>query len=233
VDRVSNRIVNLRLTRASRARLKRYLDVWMSVTALLLLAPVLAILTLLVRWRLGSPVLFKQERPGLNDTLFTLYKFRTMSDARDEHGACLPDDARLKPFGSWLRAASLDELPQLWNVIRGDMSIVGPRPLLPAYLSRYSPFQRRRHEVRPGITGWAQIHGRNSLTWEEKFQLDVWYVDNRTIGLDMKILALSVWRVLRGEGIAQAGQVTMTQFMGSGQDLPKNEGVPSGRAGAD
>ena len=181
----------------------------------LVLAPVLAVLALLVRTRLGSPVLFRQARPGRDGRIFAMWKFRTMTDARDAVGVLRPDAERLTAFGRWLRATSLDELPELWNVIRGDMSLVGPRPLLVEYLPLYSPEQARRHEVRPGITGWAQINGRNALSWEEKFRLDVWYVDHCSFLLDLRILVRTVAKVFVREGIAAAGEATMPRFTGT------------------
>jgi sugar transferase EpsL len=196
--------------------LKRALDLSLTVPALILLSPVLAVLALVVRWRMGSPVLFRQGRPGLGGRPFTMLKFRTMTDARDERGELLPDHARLETTGRFLRRASLDELPALWCVVRGDMSLVGPRPLLMQYLERYSPEQARRHEVKPGITGWAQINGRNAISWEQKFACDVWYVDHRSLWLDLKILALTVWKVVRGEGVTAAGHATMPEFRGEG-----------------
>lgn len=194
---------------------KRLLDLIVTCPTLLLLAPVLATIALLVRLKLGSPVLFRQQRPGLHGKPFTLYKFRTMTDARDEHGNLLPDEQRLTRFGQWLRSTSLDELPELWNVLKGDMSLVGPRPLLMQYLDRYTPEQMRRHEVKPGITGLAQVNGRNALSWEEKFKLDVWYVDNLSFWLDLKIIALTIWEVLKREGINQPGRATVEFFSGS------------------
>lgn len=182
---------------------------------LLLLAPVLAGLALAIRLSLGGPVLFTQVRPGLHGRPFTMYKFRTMSDARDSQGNLLPDGERLSKFGRFLRATSLDELPELVNVLKGDMSLVGPRPLLMEYLPLYSPEQARRHEVRPGITGWAQVNGRNTITWEEKFQYDVWYVDNWSLALDMKILWLTLAAVVRRDGISADGYATMPAFRGS------------------
>jgi len=198
--------------------IKRVFDLLVTVPALVLLSPVIGVLALLVRINLGKPVLFRQQRPGLNGRVFTLYKFRSMRDALDPTGLPLPDEARLTRFGRIMRAASLDELPELWNVLRGEMSLVGPRPLLVQYLDRYSPEQARRHEVLPGITGWAQINGRNALTWEEKFRLDVWYVDHWTLGLDLKILARTVWKVLSREGISAPGQATTGEFMGTPRD---------------
>ena len=194
---------------------KRLLDVALASAALLLLLPFIGLLALLVRSRLGTPVLFRQRRPGLNGQIFTIYKFRTMTDARDEQGQLLPDAERLTSFGRFLRSSSLDELPELWNVLRGEMSLVGPRPLLIQYLSRYTPQQARRHEVRPGITGWAQVNGRNALSWEQKFSLDVWYVDNVSLWLDLRIGLLTVWKTLRREGINQTGQATVEYFQGS------------------
>ncbi len=196
---------------------KRLLDLVLVIPALILLAPVLACVALLVRLRLGSPVLFRQERPGIHGKPFTIMKFRTMTDARDDAGKLLPDDQRLTRFGRWLRSTSLDELPELFNVLKGDMSLVGPRPLRMRYLSRYTPTQMRRHEVRPGLTGWAQVNGRNTLSWEERFELDVWYVDHQTMWLDLHIIALTVQKVLKREGISQQGHVTMTEFKGSQQ----------------
>lgn len=194
---------------------KRLVDLILTVFALVLVLPVLGVITVLVRWRLGSPVLFRQQRPGLHGRPFTLLKFRTMTDARDAAGNLLPDEQRLTSFGRFLRRTSLDELPELINVLRGDMSLVGPRPLLMQYLGRYTPDQMRRHEVRPGITGWAQIKGRNALSWEEKFALDVWYVDHLSLWLDFKIILLTMWKVLRREGISQEGFATMPEFMGT------------------
>lgn len=173
-------------------------------------------LSLLVAVRLGRPILFTQTRPGLHGKPFTIYKFRTMTNERDADGNLLPDPQRLTPFGRFLRSTSLDELPELFNVLKGDISLVGPRPLLMQYLERYTPKQARRHEVRPGITGWAQINGRNALSWEEKFALDVWYVDNCSLWLDIRIIALTVWKVLRREGISHQGEATMTEFLGMG-----------------
>ena len=196
--------------------MKRLLDLVCSLSALLALVPLLAVLALLVRVKLGAPVLFVQERPGRGGQLFRMLKFRTMTDARDAAGALRPDAERLTRFGRWLRATSLDELPELWNVLRGDMSLVGPRPLLAHYLPRYSPEQARRHEVRPGITGWAQVNGRNALSWDDKFRLDVWYVDHRSFALDLRILALTVSKVLRRDGISAAGEATVPEFLGNG-----------------
>ena len=196
--------------------MKRLLDLVVAAAGLILLSPLLAVLALLVRTRLGRPVLFTQERPGLGGRPFRICKFRTMRDARDASGAPLPDAHRLTPLGSFLRSTSLDELPELFNVLRGDMSLVGPRPLLLEYLPLYTPEQARRHEVRPGITGWAQVNGRNAISWEEKFALDVWYVDNRSLLLDLRVLALTAAKVLAREGISQEGRATMERFTGSG-----------------
>ncbi len=196
-------------------RLKRLFDLLVTLPALLVLAPFLLLLALLIRIRLGAPILFRQQRPGLRGRPFTLYKFRTMTGARDAQGHLLPDAERLTAFGRFLRNFSLDELPGLFNVLKGDMSLVGPRPLLMQYLDRYTPEQARRHEVRPGITGWAQVNGRNALTWEEKFVLDVWYVDHPSLWLDVKILARTAWQVLKREGISQSGHATMPEFVGS------------------
>ncbi|HIQ41242.1 MAG TPA: sugar transferase [Pseudomonas oleovorans] len=194
--------------------LKRAFDIVCSTLALLLLWPVLLILCVLVRIKLGSPVFFRQQRPGLHGKPFMMIKFRTMLDACDGQGNPLPDDVRLTRFGRMLRATSLDELPELWNVLKGDMSLVGPRPLLMDYLPLYSPEQARRHEVRPGITGWAQINGRNALSWPDKFALDVWYVDHRTLLLDIRILLLTVKKVFVREGISAEGHATTTRFTG-------------------
>ncbi len=195
--------------------LKRAFDFLAALILLTALAPLLALLALAVRWKLGSPVLFAQTRPGLKGAPFAFYKLRTMTDARDAAGEVLPDAARLTPFGELMRKLSMDELPQLVNVLKGDMSLVGPRPLLMEYLPLYSERQARRHAVRPGITGWAQVNGRNALAWEERFELDLWYVEHRSFWLDLKILAMTVWRVLRPRGITQPGHVTMTRFTGS------------------
>lgn len=190
-------------------------DIVASAAGLILVSPVLAAVGLLGVLLLGHPFFFTQSRPGLHGRPFRLYKFRTMRDTRDASGRLLPDAERLTAFGRFLRAFSLDELPSLWNVLKGDMSLVGPRPLLMEYLDRYTPEQARRHEVRPGITGWAQVNGRNALSWEEKFKLDVWYVDNRSFRLDMKILALTVWHVLARKGISAEGHATMPPFEGT------------------
>lgn len=194
--------------------LKRLIDILVSFVAIVVLSLVIALIALAVRKYLGSPVLFRQVRAGFNGRPFTMYKFRTMLDARDAYGNLLPDEQRLTSFGRFLRSTSLDELPELFNVLKGDMSLVGPRPLLMEYLDRYTPWQARRHEVKPGITGWAQVNGRNALSWEEKFELDVWYVDNWSIWLDIKILLLTVWKVLRREGINAEGYSTAPVFVG-------------------
>ncbi len=195
--------------------IKRAFDLVASLLALILLSPLLGLIVLTVRLTMGSSALFRQVRPGLRGEPFTIYKFRTMTNARDAQGNLLPDAERLTPFGRFLRSASLDELPEFLNVLKGDMSLVGPRPLLMQYLDRYTPEQMSRHEVKPGITGWAQVNGRNALTWEQKFALDVWYVDNRSLWLDVKIIALTAWKILKREGISQPGQATMEEFAGS------------------
>ncbi len=195
--------------------IKRVFDIAASLLGLLLLSPVIAIIAWQVRRNLGSPVFFRQTRPGLNGKPFQMVKFRTMKDAVDAQGNPLPDSERLTPFGQFLRSSSLDELPELWNVLKGDMSLVGPRPLLMEYLPLYSPDQYRRHEVRPGVTGWAQVNGRNSLSWDEKFKLDVWYVDNRSLWFDIKILFLTVKKVLVRDGISAEGEATMAKFTGN------------------
>lgn len=195
--------------------MKRFLDLIGSFFLLLLLSPILLILVVLVWLFLGWPVIFSQERPGLHGRLFKLYKFRSMRDLRDTTGNLLPDEQRLTRFGRFLRSTSLDELPEFFNVLKGDMSLVGPRPLLVQYLERYTPEQARRHEVRPGITGWAQVNGRNALSWEEKFKLDVWYVDHRTFWLDIKILFMTLAKVFKREGISAEGSATAPEFMGT------------------
>jgi lipopolysaccharide/colanic/teichoic acid biosynthesis glycosyltransferase len=193
---------------------KRIFDLALTLPLLLLLSPLLAAIAVLVRLVHGPPALFRQQRPGFHGRPFYLVKFRSMSDARDPQGRLLPDAERLTSLGRFLRAASLDELPELFNVLRGEMSLVGPRPLLMQYLPRYSPEQARRHHAPPGITGWAQVNGRNALTWEEKFRLDVWYVDHWSLALDVKILLLTLWKVLRREGISPEGGEIMKEFMG-------------------
>lgn len=194
---------------------KRPMDFILSLCAIIVLAPVILIIAILVRVKLGSPVLFKQKRPGLNEKIFTLYKFRTMTDERDENGELLPDEIRLTRFGKLLRSTSLDELPELFNIIKGDMSIVGPRPLLIKYLPLYTTHQKRRHEVRPGLSSLAAINGRNSLTWEEKFDYDIAYIDNITFAVDMKIILETIWVAIKREGISQEACATAEEFKGS------------------
>lgn len=194
---------------------KRAFDIALAGTALFLLLPLLFLIAAMVRARMGAPVIFRQVRPGLHGRPFEMIKFRTMRDAIGPDGGPLPDSERLTPFGRWLRATSLDELPELWNVLKGDMSLVGPRPLLMEYLPLYSPDQARRHEVRPGVTGWAQVNGRNALTWERKFELDVWYVDHHDLWLDLRIIILTVRKVFAKVGIDEAGGVGQTRFSGS------------------
>jgi len=195
--------------------MKRALDFLGAGVGLVVFSPVLVVIALLVWLRMGWPVVFRQTRPGLNGVPFRMIKFRTMCDALDAEGNPLPDAERLTPLGRVLRSSSLDELPELWNVLKGDMSFVGPRPLLMEYLPLYSPEQARRHEMRPGITGWAQVNGRNAISWDEKFALDVWYVDNRTIWLDLRIVWLTVLKVFRREGISAPGEATMAKFKGN------------------
>jgi lipopolysaccharide/colanic/teichoic acid biosynthesis glycosyltransferase len=206
---------NLSTSRRFQLAVKRQFDVCATLIALIILSPVIVTVAVLVARKLGKPVLFRQKRPGLHSQPFEMLKFRTMLEARDAQGNLLPDSVRLTPFGRKLRATSLDELPGLWSVLKGDMSLVGPRPLLMQYLPRYSPEQARRHDVRPGWTGWAQINGRNALSWEQKFAYDVWYVDNQSFWLDLKILWLTVWKVLRRDGISAEGEATMPEFLGS------------------
>ena len=195
--------------------IKRFFDVFASFLGLFLLFPVIAIVAWQIHRKLGAPVLFRQVRPGLNGRPFGMVKFRTMRDELDASGNPLPDAERMTPFGSFLRSSSLDELPELWNVLKGDMSLVGPRPLLMEYLPLYSPAQYRRHEVRPGITGWAQVNGRNALSWEEKFKFDTWYVDNHSFWLDLKIIFLTIKKVVVRDGISADGEATMAKFTGS------------------
>ena len=195
--------------------LKRLIDIIASSTALVVLSPVLAVTAYKVKKNLGSPVLFKQTRPGLNGKPFVMIKFRTMKDATDKDGKLLPDSERLTPFGQRLRSTSLDELPELWNVLKGDMSLIGPRPLLMEYLPLYNSEQARRHDVRPGVTGYAQVNGRNAISWEQKFALDTWYVDNQSLWLDIKILAKTIKQVLIKDGISADGEATMSKFTGS------------------
>lgn len=198
---------------------KRVIDMILSGLALIILSPLLVIISLVILIKMGMPILFKQMRPGLNGKPFFMYKLRTMTNEKDEKGNPLPDEQRLTRLGRFLRSTSLDELPELFNVLKGDMSLVGPRPLLMQYLDRYTPEQARRHEVRPGITGWAQVNGRNAITWEERFALDVWYVDNWSLWLDMKILFITLVKVFKREGISAAGEATMTEFMGSNHNI--------------
>jgi sugar transferase EpsL len=197
---------------------KRIFDVCFSAAGLVITLPLIAIVALVIRATLGSPILFAQERPGLAGRPFVLYKFRSMTDARARDGELLADGSRLTRVGVWLRKLSLDELPQLWNVLKGDMSLVGPRPLLMEYLPLYSPREARRHEVRPGVTGWTQVKGRNALSWEEKFELDTWYVDHVSLKLDMYILALTLLHLVRPHGISQPGSATMPKFTGRARD---------------
>lgn len=194
---------------------KRVLDLLITIPVSLLLVPVVSVVAALIRWDLGSPMFYKQKRPGKNGIPFMVYKFRTMRNDKDKTGTLLPDDKRLTKLGSFLRSTSIDELPQLLNVIKGNLSLVGPRPLLMEYVPRYNPEQARRHEVKPGITGWAQVNGRNAISWDEKFKLDVWYVDNQSFLIDLKILWMTFIKVVRREGISQAGHATMPFFDGN------------------
>ena len=194
---------------------KRLFDLAATVPSVIILTPFFILIGFFVRLKIGLPVLFKQVRPGLLGKPFTIYKFRTMTGKRDEDGSMLPDGERLTPLGRFLRKTSMDELPELFNVIKGDMSIAGPRPLLMQYLNRYTPEQARRHEVKPGITGWAQVNGRNAISWDDKFKLDVWYVDHQSFWLDMKIVTLTIWKTLKREGINQPGQSTAQEFKGA------------------
>lgn len=195
--------------------MKRLFDIVVSFIALIFLSGIIGVTALLIQLKIGSPVIFKQKRPGKKGEPFYVYKFRTMTNERDRDGELLPDEVRLTAFGKLVRKLSLDELPQLWNVFKGDMSFVGPRPLLMEYLPLYNEHQARRHEVRPGITGWAQVNGRNAISWEQKFDYDVWYVDNQSFWLDIKILFMTVLKVFKSEGINQTGQATMTKFTGT------------------
>ena len=195
--------------------MKNVFDIVVSGLSLVLLSPLLIALAILVRIKLGSPVLFQQIRPGRHEREFKMCKFRTMTHETDEQGNLLPDEKRLTRFGRFLRAASLDELPELWNVLKGDMSLVGPRPLLVKYLPRYNDRQKRRHEVKPGITGWAQINGRNAITWDQRLEMDVWYVENQSFLLDIRILVLTVWKVIKGSDVSAEGHATMPEFLGS------------------
>ena len=197
--------------------MKRLIDFTVALVALIVALPILLICALLIRLFIGKPVLFKQTRPGLKAKPFNMVKFRTMTNERDEHGNLLPDEKRLTRLGKFLRSTSLDDLPELWNVLNGDMSLVGPRPLLMEYLDLYTDEQARRHEARPGITGWAQVNGRNAISWEQKFNLDVWYVDNQSMWLDIKIIFMTAKKVLVREGISASGEATMSKFKGSKQ----------------
>ena len=192
---------------------KGFLDRFVALLALLLLSPLLLVVALLLHWRLGSPVVFRQKRPGYRGKPFWLLKFRTMTNAMDANGVLLPDDQRLIPFGRWLRSTSIDELPELFNVLRGEMSFIGPRPLLMQYLPLYSPEQARRHDVKPGFSGWAQINGRNAISWEEKFRLDVWYVDHQSFWVDSRIFLITILKVFSREGISANGEATMPPFL--------------------
>lgn len=203
--------------------MKRFLDIFFGLALLIILSLPMLIIACVVRIAMGSPVLFVQQRPGLYGTPFYLYKFRTMTNAKDTSSEILPDDLRMTATGKLLRRSSLDELPQLFNVLKGNLSFVGPRPLLMEYLPRYSPEQARRHDAKPGITGWAQVNGRNAITWEEKFKLDVWYVDNRSLFLDVKIIFMTFWKILKGEGINQPGQMTVEYFQGSNQKITEEQ----------
>lgn len=195
--------------------IKRILDIISSLLAIIILSPLLAVTAVLVKTKLGSPVLFRQERPGKDEKIFTLMKFRTMTDERDENGELLPDEVRLTKFGKFLRSTSIDELPELFNILKGDMSVIGPRPLLVEYIPRYNEHQHRRHEVRPGLSGWAQVNGRNTVSWEDKFDMDVYYVDNYSFAMDVKILFMTVFNVLKREGISSETSATMEVFMGT------------------
>lgn len=202
--------------------IKRILDIISSLLAIIILSPLLAVTAVLVKTKLGSPVLFKQERPGKDEKIFTLMKFRTMTDERDENGELLPDEVRLTKFGKFLRSTSIDELPELFNILKGDMSVIGPRPLLVEYIPRYNERQHRRHEVRPGLSGWAQVNGRNSISWEDKFDMDVHYVDNYSFAMDVKILFMTVLNVLKKEGISSETSATMEVFMGTSEKEEAN-----------
>lgn len=195
--------------------IKRFFDIFSSLIAIIILSPILIITAILVRTKLGSPVLFKQERPGKDEKIFTLMKFRTMTDEKDENGELLPDEVRLTKLGQFLRSTSIDELPELFNILKGDMSVIGPRPLLVRYLPRYNEHQHRRHEVRPGLSGWAQVNGRNTVSWEDKFNMDVEYVDNYSLVMDIRILFMTVLNVLKHEGISSETSATMEEFMGN------------------
>lgn len=208
-------MTGMRSNKKNILQIKRVMDVMLTSIGLIFIAPLILIIAACVRFFIGSPVLFRQLRPGYKGNPFYIYKFRSMNEFKDSNGDLLPDSERLTGLGKFLRITSLDELPELINVLKGEMSLVGPRPLLMQYLERYSPEQKRRHEVLPGMTGWAQVKGRNALTWQDKFILDVWYVDNVSIGLDLKILFLTFWKVLKREGISQPGHATAEEFMGN------------------
>lgn len=197
---------------------KRLFDILLASILILILSPILLLVFILVKRKLGSPAIFRQKRPGVHGKIFTMYKFRSMTDARGKSGELLPDEIRLTRFGRLLRKTSLDELPELFNILKGDMSFVGPRPLLVQYLERYTPQQARRHEVKPGLTGWAQVNGRNAISWNEKFQLDVWYVDHWTLLLDVKIMFMTIGKVIKRDGISAAGEATMSEFMGGEEE---------------
>ena len=201
--------------------IKRFLDILLSFSALIILSPLMLAVALLVRIKLGSPIIFCQERPGKNEHIFTLYKFRTMTDKRNEQGELMPDEVRLTKFGKFLRSTSLDELPELWNILKGDMSIVGPRPLLVKYLPLYNEMQKHRHDVRPGLTGWAQVHGRNAISWEEKFNYDVWYVEHLSLAVDIITVMQTFKKVLKREGITSETAATAEEFRSP--TLPKEE----------
>ena len=202
---------------------KRIVDLFLTIPALILFSPVIAIIALFVKFKLGGSIFFKQQRPGRNGVPFTIYKFRTMTDTRYSDGTLRPDAERLTKFGSLLRSTSLDELPELFNILKGDMSLVGPRPLLMQYLTRYTLEQARRHDVRPGITGWAQINGRNAITWEKRFEFDLWYIDHCTLWLDIKIILLTVYKVIKREGISEEGMSTMSEFLGTKTPVQHDE----------
>jgi len=194
--------------------IKRIMDIFGSLLGFAILSPLFLIIPVIIKLNSKGLIFFKQNRPGENEKIFSLYKFRTMKELKDEHRDLIPDEKRLTKFGNFLRKFSMDEIPELWNVLKGDMSLVGPRPLLVEYLERYTPEQARRHEVKPGITGWAQVNGRNAITWEEKFKYDVWYVDNWSLWLDIKIIFITIFKVIKGEGISHPGQATMEKFQG-------------------
>ena len=222
-------MITLKLLPKGMPFVKRLLDIGLTLTVLVILSPVMLVISILVACQHGFPILFKQQRPGYQGEIFTIYKFRTMKDLTDDLGQPLPDQLRLTKLGRFLRSTSLDELPELINVLKGEMSIVGPRPLLVEYLTRYNPTQFRRHEVLPGITGWAQIHGRNAITWQEKFDLDVWYVDHWSLWLDIKIIAVSICKVLQREGISQPGQATAEPFLGNSPEAEDHPPTPINR----